>query len=498
MAKQPETVAQLKELWQIVRHRRWVILLAGVLLGASAIVVISLLPDWYSSSITILVDPQKIPDRYVSDTVTMDQLRLDTLSQQVLSLTRLEKIIDDLQLYPELRSCMPREDVVDYMRKNITIQIRPGGDRNPSAFTITYKGKDQKVVALVATRLADSFIDWDLAAREHQATSAADFVSTEFGGAKTALAQQEARLKEYKLQHLDSLPDQVPAKLNRLQTALQANIDAQNRLDAEKLMLTQSPAQPGRPGSPLDRTQLEEQLHKLEAQLTDLRSRYSDEYPDVAQVKDKLVSVRAQLSQLPPGEEVAAKTATTARLTVITRELGRLQEEQKSLTAQMNEYQAKSDELPVREQQLAELDRDYQNAKVHYQNLLEKDFSAGIATDLQKSREAERFSVLEPARIPEQPIRPHRRVMLALMLPFCFLFSVGSVVMLEISKGRICTERELRSILPPTVIVLGRIPVIATPVYTRRQHALASVAITGSLLCCIGIALFLWRVQPHF
>ena len=62
-----------------------------------------LMPDRYKASTTILVDPQKVSEKYVSSTVNSDPAqRLTTITQQVLSTTRLQQIIDDMQLYPEL------------------------------------------------------------------------------------------------------------------------------------------------------------------------------------------------------------------------------------------------------------------------------------------------------------------------------------------------------------------------------------------------------------
>ena len=79
------------------------------------------LPNLYSSETVIMVDPQKVPDAYVKSTVTGDvRNRLGTLSQQILSSTRLQKIIDTLNLYPEERKKLAREDVITQMRKDIS------------------------------------------------------------------------------------------------------------------------------------------------------------------------------------------------------------------------------------------------------------------------------------------------------------------------------------------------------------------------------------------
>src|SRR5262245_59640876 len=85
----------IKHYLRLVMHRKWIVLAVFVLASAATVIVSSRLPDVYSSETLILVDPQKVPESYVKATVTGDiRNRLGTLSQQILSATRLQKIIE--------------------------------------------------------------------------------------------------------------------------------------------------------------------------------------------------------------------------------------------------------------------------------------------------------------------------------------------------------------------------------------------------------------------
>src|ERR1700722_19203686 len=80
---------------RVILHRKWLVVLVFVLVSAATIAISHTLPNVYTSETVILVDPQKVPDSYVKATVTGDvRDRLGTLSQQILSATRLQKIID--------------------------------------------------------------------------------------------------------------------------------------------------------------------------------------------------------------------------------------------------------------------------------------------------------------------------------------------------------------------------------------------------------------------
>jgi len=498
--KERDSIAQARELWPILVYRKWIILLASVLLSATAIVAICLLPDWYSSTITMLVDPQKIADRYAGgDSVTMDQLRFDTLTQQVLSTARLRQVIDELHLYPELRSCISPEDIVEYMKKYVTVQVRPGGERNAGTFTISYRGKDPKVVARVVVWLADRFVEWNLAARQHQAEGANDFVSVELAEAKKALDEEESKLNEFKAQHLSKLPEQLQpnaAALSRLQEGLQANADTLNRLDMEKALWAQPPASAK---DVSESARLTEEIRKLEQETRELRSRYSDEYPDVLRANDRLAELRERLAKLPETDKKpAADSGSDLRLAALSREIQSTQQERKELLTEIAKYQSYVEVAPLREQQFSDLSRDYQAARLHYLTLTEKQYAAGVAVDLERTREAERFSVLEPATVPEKPIKPHRKIMVAGAVPFCFAFSAIMVIVAEKFRGKISSEATLRSLLPGSVVIVGRIPVIKTQAYSRRERTWAIFSIIASLLCCMTVATVVWRLHPHF
>ena len=101
------------------------VFLSSLLIAVFGIMGVSLLPNVYRAKTTILVDPQKIPERYVASTVTSDpNARMNTLTQQVLSASRMQEIIDKNNLYPELRKKWSREELIEYMRQKTTIELK--------------------------------------------------------------------------------------------------------------------------------------------------------------------------------------------------------------------------------------------------------------------------------------------------------------------------------------------------------------------------------------
>ncbi len=150
-------------------------------------VIVARFPNVYEATTTILVDPQQIPEKYVSAAVNSDpSSRLNTLTQQVLNRTRLQQIMDKLNLYPEHRRSISPEELIEEMRHDITIQVKvkQGSVPELSTFTVTYQGKKPVLTAEVANELANSFIQWNINGREKQVAGTKDLLSSKLDAAK--------------------------------------------------------------------------------------------------------------------------------------------------------------------------------------------------------------------------------------------------------------------------------------------------------------------------
>ncbi len=492
-----------------VRHYAGWIVLGTILFTVVGAIFVLLLPDHYKASTTILVDPQKVPEKYVSPTVSSDPAqRLTTITQQVLSSTRLQQIIDKLNLYPELRGKLSREEIIETMRQYITITVKQGSSSGLSAFTIEYEGNQANQVAQVANELAASFIDWNVKSREQQSQDTTEFLNTQLQSAKENLEEQEKKLSAFKLRHLGEMPEQEPANLqalSQLQAQFQANADALNRLEVERTMVMHGTdpgsADASKPLVPLTtRAQLEQQQRTLQAQLLELQRRYTDAYPAVVDTASRLQRITEQLKSLPPDPPVAApvhdNSAVALRLEILDKEANRLSEEQKRITAQINAYRSKVDAVPVREQEMAELNRNYGVSKDHYQSLLDKAFSAKMAADLEQKQEAEHFTVLDAAVVPEKPFKPQRRLLLPIILLAAISLSTALAYLKDMMNDSPKIECDLRSVLPGTVPVLATIPRLTGAAERRRRIRFAAAAVALFLVgCALNVVVFL-RYHP--
>src|SRR5262245_41242809 len=113
-AHQETKARNLRDLWQMVRRRRWSITVASMTIFALGLAIAMLWPPVYRSKATIRIEEQEIPPDLVRSAITSyaDQ-RIETIKQQVMSRATLWKIIDQYNLYDSLRKRSPTEEVLE-------------------------------------------------------------------------------------------------------------------------------------------------------------------------------------------------------------------------------------------------------------------------------------------------------------------------------------------------------------------------------------------------
>jgi succinoglycan biosynthesis transport protein ExoP len=497
----PGSSFTLKQCFAAMRKHIHLILISSAIILATGIVSVSLLPNIYSATTTVLVDPQKIPERYVASTIDPNA-QLNTLAQQVLSSSRLQEIIERYNLYSNLQTSS-REEVIEYMRSKTKIDIKPSlePEQGLSSFSITYENTDRAIVAVVTNQLAASFIAWNLKARQQQAFGTTEFLSSELDEAKKSLEEQETALQEYRMQHAGATPDALTGNLqalSRLQAESEANEDAISRLDQERILLSQTSSADPRVAPLTERDRLIQDKRRLEGELSELKRQFTDSYPDVISVKEQIKDASARLAAIPESSNTTdhLDSTTKVRLTLIEKELQRHRELKANLQAQIRSFQGKVDSVPILESRLAELTRNYEVSRQNYQSLLDKTLSAGMSEQLEKKQQAARFMILDPAKTPEKPLKPKRMPLFLGVVALSIVLPLGAVLAKEALSGVIKSETQLKELLYPNIPVLGTIPPIQNQRDIRRAKWMTFQTSVLLVITCAALVIFLFRVRP--
>ena len=279
-----------------------------------------------------------MPESYVKATVTGDvQNRLGMLTQQILSTTRLQKIIETFGLYAEERKALAREDVIAKMRGDINVAMVSGTGAQPAleAFRITYSGKDPRLVAQVTNEIAILFINENLKARELQATGTTDFLQNQLDQTRKTLEAQEGQLRDFRLKHVGEMPEHQVATLTvlgQLQASLQQEGEALNRAEQQRTYLQSMMAQSmpvidvdtgdepdnGRPIASASKQQGKtpgtppSTLSEDRVRLAALLSRYTENHPEVQRLRLQIAEREAKAPRAPQAQPKPTEEAKNA------------------------------------------------------------------------------------------------------------------------------------------------------------------------------------------
>ena len=476
-----------------IAKRRHLHFLIPLFIGFVAVWTASwVLPPKYESTTLILVEQPTMPKDYVTPNISDDlQQRMQSITQQILSRTNLLHIIDQFHLYSREHGEPTPDDKVAGMRKDIDIELVRDARNQITAFNVSYTSRDPRMAQLVTGELTNLFINQNLEVRQKQSEGTTQFLQTQLEAARQDLASQEDKIRQFKAQHVGEMPGQLNSNLQilqGLQSQLQNAEDSLNAARQQRVYLQsladqyrtlQGPVKSS-DGAPIGLPAIDQQLQKLHAQLTDLTSRYTDQHPDVRKVKEEISKTEklreqllASLKSTPPSSTSDGDNATgpvtdttqAAMLAPIESQLRSNQLEIKNreqaiaaLKIKVEDYQARLNQEPIREQELADLTRGYDQSKANYDNLLKKENESSMATSMELLQQGERFRVVDPPSLPQKPEFPNR-------LKFCGIglgvgLALGVVVAgaFEMLDDRLHTAKEIRKLLPAEVI--GEIPAI--------------------------------------
>ncbi len=504
-------------LW-VVWRRKWAVIIPFVLILAGTVAVVRTLPNRYLSETVILIVQQRVPESYVRATVTTRiEDRMRSIQQQILSRTRLEAIVRDLDLYPAERQQLPMQDVVERMRRDVVVTVVQG-----DAFRIAFTYKNPKAAMLVVERLASELINENLQDREVLATATTDFLQSQLEDARRRLAEQESKVAEFQRRHAGELPSERDANLqvlHNLQLQVQALLDSANRDRDRRLLLERTladleatvPAAPlpavTRAGSdcrygaaPLTTA---ERLDAARETLKALELRLTPGHPDVVYIKRQITGLEAKLKAEAAQPSSPAPRTVRARTPEEANQLRRIQEtrqelngviialaskqgEEKQLRDRIAAVEKKVSATPKLEAELTALTRDYDTVRRGYESLLAKQEDSKVAAALEQRQIGEYFKVLDRARLPEGPASPNRQ-MLNLVGALAGLgVGLGLVALLEYKDMGLRSEEDVISVL--RLPVLAAIPVIETTEDRRRARRRRVFGLVGAAVVVVALA----------
>jgi len=395
------------------------------------------------------------------------------------------------------------------------------------AFSVSFDHRSPVVAQKVANDLVSLYLEENVKTRTQAVADTTRFLEEEAKKLGAQLADMEARIADFKRKNMGRLPEQQDLNIQLMQRAEQALVETQRTirsLEDRKTFLESALAQmrnrpvavDGSGGTAAPETvlytlrmryaslsgiyaedhpdlvRLRRQIEALERgvagggqadtgtrleslrkELLALQERYSEEHPDVVRLRNEISQLEKQAGQkeqvpLPDGAESPVLVKTRAELKTVESELQSAHRQADKYTAMVKSIEQRLSDTPTAEQQYRKLVRDHENLLVKYREIRDKQSTARVAESLEEERKGERFSLIEPPQLPEEPIKPNRPVILVLGLMASLMGGLGTVVTREMVDDKV---RRARAVVSATgVPVLAIIPRIETSQEQRRAR----------------------------
>lgn len=475
----------------------------------AAVIIAFAMPSIYKSTSTILIEAQDVPDDFVKSTVSgYAEQRLQAIHKRVISFSTLLDIINSFNLYTELKNKWTTEEIVEKMRNDINlklISVDTKSQRNRNdlsgtiAFDLSYEGKDPRKVQRVANVLTSLFLEENLQAREKRATETSEFLENEMKKIKADLDKLGAKMVVFKTAHMNELPDLFQVNMQSLNN-MENNIERLNeqlRSLKEREGFLQTQLAGVTPG--LDAVEKENRdqmrLDELKRHLIHLKSLYLDQYPDVIKTKAEIAELEKQVNsspEMPDNVTNPNDNPDNPAYITLAAQLASTQTEMDSIKRQISEmnetaeiYRSRIANTPKVEETYNEILSEINNTQAKYDDLMRKHMEAKVAQGLETEQKGERFTVIDPARLPEKPYKPNRLAIVLIGIVLGTGAGVGWGSLREFSDHSVHNVGTL--VKATSFPVLVSIPEIVTRKDRRRRMikrtivalALLSVFVSG-------------------
>ena len=528
----PSQELTIDSMLKLLRRRRWLLIVPLCLGVLGGLLYSRSQPSLYRSDAVIQVVPQRVPESYVSATVTERvEDRLRALAQQVLSRTQLEKLITEFNLFPEERQKRPLEDVIELMAKRVLIEPLATAqtsrrEAQSEAFRVSFDYKDPVVAQKVVEKLASFFVDTNALQRGAQADQTSQFLEAQMADARSRLEAQETKLKAFRERNSGRLPTQMQTNMQAIQNtqlALQAMVESLARDRDRKLMLDRlytdaaadEAAGPPRTGeaatTPPANATPQQKLDAARNLLAQLETRLSPKHPDVVRTKRGIEELERQVAaedlqrplspeagtDRPANEEEARRRERIremrAQIESLDRQITFKEGEERRLRAEIGEYQARLEAVPGIESEWVALTRDYETLQATYRELLSKSENSRMAASLEQRQIGEQFRILDPPRVPLKPHSPNR-AQINLMGTLAGL-GMG-LLLLGLAHYRDSTMRSEADVLGAIELpVLALVPLVTTEADLRWQRRRSRLTAAATVAMCVATGALVWFLQ---
>lgn len=493
---------QLSSAW---RHR-WLAILFTWLVCAGGWFFVFTIPNTYEASARLYVDADVVLKPLLGGLLvdSASAAQLDVLQRTLLSRPNLDKLISKTSLELDLKGPSDRETLIERLASDIRIS-----PQTRNLFTISYRSSSPKLAYDVVRTMLTTFVESKTGNNRADLENAGKFLNTQIAGYERQMQEAERRRAEFRTKYVDVLPGAdggvsrmeaqqglVRDLLGQLQDAV-AKRDTLTRelATTPPQLVTESESASGGGGG-------NQRLRDAERVLQELRTRYTDQNPDVVAQRNIIAAIRSGGGDSPATAARGPRSRTASNPVYEALKLKLVEHESviASITRQANDATRERDRLqaiarsaPQLQADFANVNRDYDVVRRNYEDLLSRRESMRISSAAEADGDKVKVQIIDPPQVPQNPVAPKRLLLLSGVLVGGLAAGVGLALLLTQLDQSFHSIDDLRDLGFP---VVGGVSLLAVSVpFGRRLLSLGmfAIAVAVPLACYGGLVMRLAR-----
>lgn len=452
----------------LVLARKGLLVTIAILVMFTAIVVSYVLPKKYRAESIVFIEQNVISDLVKGIAITPSmEMKIKAIKVTMLSRTMLLNVIKDLDMDLEASSDAQLDGLIASLQGRVKIAL----DEKRGVFRIAFADADPVLARDVVNTLTRIYIEENTSTKRKESFEATKFLAEQIEVFKKRIDEAELEI--------DNFRANSGGVLNTNDAALRAEIDsAEEALEGLRIRIN---ALKTSRSLLLRNTPLRQQLEAQEAQREQLKTRYTDNHPNVILLNNSIAETRRQLAI--KGKSELNAVYRTAEYQGIKVELASLNNMKENLEEEIRENKDTIKKIPALRAQLVELHRKRDNEVIIYEQLVSRYGRSEVSKEMELQDKSMSFRVLDPAVVPSAHSSPNRPIIILLGIAAGLGLGVGVILLMDLINPSIKTVDDLRDFGVPILAVVPKVhddDVIKAQ--RRKDWAIYAVGLTGLLI----------------
>ncbi len=495
MSYSQEKQVDLREIWQVVAKRKWLLIIPFILIIGISYGGSYLMTPKYESAVVILTSRSTIVTSDIARMIPGEYTNVRMSDRQVVQMmnenaglvtsgVNLAKVVTQLgldeseemmkkaaELQKEFPNIPPQELIYRALMDDLRSRLHVFPSQN--MIKITAQSADPIMARDIAQTLAEVYREEKLRQDLLEVRSKLEFSNTQAQIYKKELEDKEEELADFKRNYQKSAIDRgmitqdnlkdIEAELDR--TRVTDKVETNDRLSFLETQLSSMGVDPADIKTPPEISMQKRLLLDGTTRLAELMEKYTWRDSKVTNqrrtVEGHLDTINAMIDSLVNTEYagLADETIDLIAQYLSTRiKLEYLIHKENRLNSSKENIKNSFSTGPDADIQLAKLEKAVERAKSLYDKFYESYTGSQLAMEIYREDAENRYKILEPAFVPLAPFYPNRMKITIMGLALGLLLGIGAMILAEVTDNSIKKIENIESLL--NVKVLGTIPKI--------------------------------------